>query len=422
MRKRMVILFCCIGIITYLVSGCGDDSKEAAMSESNLTKENVLNEEEIDNKIKVSVSNNRPDDYSVNSLLKKREIKISDGNSYFAMILSDGGFGENISLVPIPYGNGKFVYIVQDEEDFQPKFEIGALFEMKNPTDLGLEIDMKKIKIDIDNNYIKITAKIMEKTKKNFILLYQIINEDETLIGYDGVYEDEIVDCGYTYVEDGKGEISENLFDQFSTDEYSIRINGVYLFDENKTDTLKSEEKYKWEESTQLDGFYEFKQKLSCNQEDAFGIGIAREMIDSKYNKSIPFFIYNGTGVITCEEVCNDKENKELKRKLEGNKITLEDYFPKYTHEIKDFSDDCIKSDLYSIEYDNSMYAEDETVKDDLQEPHIGMTAEQVEKSTWGKPKDINKTTYSWGVKEQWVYSDYRYIYLEDGIVTAIQE
>lgn len=63
-----------------------------------------------------------------------------------------------------------------------------------------------------------------------------------------------------------------------------------------------------------------------------------------------------------------------------------------------------------------------ELEKNQPKEPAIGMTAEQVEKSTWGKPKDINKTTFSWGVKEQWVYSGYHYIYLEDGIVTAIQE
>ena len=65
---------------------------------------------------------------------------------------------------------------------------------------------------------------------------------------------------------------------------------------------------------------------------------------------------------------------------------------------------------------------EKETSSRIKKEPAIGMTAEQVEVSTWGKPDDINKTTYSWGVKEQWVYSDYRYIYLEDGIVTAITE
>lgn len=56
------------------------------------------------------------------------------------------------------------------------------------------------------------------------------------------------------------------------------------------------------------------------------------------------------------------------------------------------------------------------------QAPKIGMTKTQVETSTWGKPTKINKTTYAWGVTEQWCYPNYKYIYFEDGIVTAIQE
>lgn len=55
-------------------------------------------------------------------------------------------------------------------------------------------------------------------------------------------------------------------------------------------------------------------------------------------------------------------------------------------------------------------------------EPYIGMTSIQVENSTWGKPKKINKTTYEWGTTEQWCYSNNRYIYLDNGIVTSIQE
>lgn len=55
-------------------------------------------------------------------------------------------------------------------------------------------------------------------------------------------------------------------------------------------------------------------------------------------------------------------------------------------------------------------------------EPRIGMTAEEVRNSTWGSPKDINKHTYSWGIKEQWCYYGNKYIYLEDGIVTSISE
>lgn len=54
--------------------------------------------------------------------------------------------------------------------------------------------------------------------------------------------------------------------------------------------------------------------------------------------------------------------------------------------------------------------------------PSIGMTAEEVKDSTWGEPKDINRTTTEYGTSEQWVYPNYKYIYLDDGIVTTIQE
>lgn len=57
-----------------------------------------------------------------------------------------------------------------------------------------------------------------------------------------------------------------------------------------------------------------------------------------------------------------------------------------------------------------------------LPNPSIGMTKEEVLYSTWGKPKDINKTTTADTVSEQWVYSDYKYLYFENGILTTIQE
>ncbi len=55
-------------------------------------------------------------------------------------------------------------------------------------------------------------------------------------------------------------------------------------------------------------------------------------------------------------------------------------------------------------------------------DPQIGMTAEEVRLSSWGEPYKINKSTYSWGTSEQWCYSGYKYIYLDNGIVTSIQE
>ena len=57
-----------------------------------------------------------------------------------------------------------------------------------------------------------------------------------------------------------------------------------------------------------------------------------------------------------------------------------------------------------------------------IKEPTLGMTEEQVINSTWGRPYDRNKTTTKYRVSEQWVYYGNRYIYFDNGIVTAIQE
>jgi hypothetical protein len=53
---------------------------------------------------------------------------------------------------------------------------------------------------------------------------------------------------------------------------------------------------------------------------------------------------------------------------------------------------------------------------------HIGMTREQAI-AAWGRPRDINRTTHSFGVHEQWVYGEYGsgYLYFEDGVLTTIQ-
>ena len=57
----------------------------------------------------------------------------------------------------------------------------------------------------------------------------------------------------------------------------------------------------------------------------------------------------------------------------------------------------------------------------DTSAPEIGMTAEEVENTSWGKPDAVNETKTRYGVHEQWVYEGKGYVYLDDGIVTAIQ-
>jgi len=51
----------------------------------------------------------------------------------------------------------------------------------------------------------------------------------------------------------------------------------------------------------------------------------------------------------------------------------------------------------------------------------IGMTSEMARRSI-GSPKDINRSTYSFGVREQWVYPNGKYLYFEDGVLTSYQD
>lgn len=51
----------------------------------------------------------------------------------------------------------------------------------------------------------------------------------------------------------------------------------------------------------------------------------------------------------------------------------------------------------------------------------IGMTDDMARES-WGEPRDINRTVYSFGVHEQWVYGNGSYLYFEDGKLVTIQQ
>lgn len=53
----------------------------------------------------------------------------------------------------------------------------------------------------------------------------------------------------------------------------------------------------------------------------------------------------------------------------------------------------------------------------------LGMTSKQVvERTNWGRPSEVNRTTTRNGVREQWVYSSRRLLYFDNGILTAIQD
>ncbi len=57
-----------------------------------------------------------------------------------------------------------------------------------------------------------------------------------------------------------------------------------------------------------------------------------------------------------------------------------------------------------------------------LPDVRIGMSQQTVlNKTNWGRPDSINRTTTANGTREQWVYARGNYLYFTNGILTAIQ-
>jgi hypothetical protein len=53
--------------------------------------------------------------------------------------------------------------------------------------------------------------------------------------------------------------------------------------------------------------------------------------------------------------------------------------------------------------------------------PRIGMTGNQVIATCWGKPEHVNRTQTGTSTFDQYVYSDDRFLYFRDGVLTSMQ-
>ena len=72
---------------------------------------------------------------------------------------------------------------------------------------------------------------------------------------------------------------------------------------------------------------------------------------------------------------------------------------------------------------EGSKYCEThQAIRDGNIDPEVGMSKDDVLKSTWGSPDERNVTEYDGFTAEQWIYYDIGYIYFDDGIVYAIHD
>lgn len=112
-----------------------------------------------------------------------------------------------------------------------------------------------------------------------------------------------------------------------------------------------------------------------------------------------------------------------MKSKLDGDPLMVNSYIEDIPTEYREYYSELIKNE--KNDYDDkkiiNVEVNDEVKYKDIP-PAIGITREQLKLTSWGLPEDINKTSTEHGVSEQWVYGDGKYVYIDDGIVTAIQE
>ncbi|OMD43025.1 hypothetical protein [Paenibacillus odorifer] len=116
--------------------------------------------------------------------------------------------------------------------------------------------------------------------------------------------------------------------------------------------------------------------------------------------------------------IINGEDNySSLKPKIDSIKNEILDYDGEFKEQISEFINGF---DQEYVIFHHADTSSPEKENDSL--PYIGMSEEKLLQTLWGKPKEINKTETKDGISEQWVYESNRYVYLDNGVVTAIQE
>lgn len=156
-----------------------------------------------------------------------------------------------------------------------------------------------------------------------------------------------------------------------------------------------SEYKYKAKWDRDSDAFYPI-------VTDYMGVSLVRNSDD--YEVSIRCYEYG----------CDFSIYNYLPQQLDANGESIWPYSQDY------YSNQSDSQEMAQIEYDKYIAEKEEEEELSKSTPKIGMTKNQVTKTSWGTPDKKNIDTYSWGTKEQWVYRSKGYVYFENGVVTSV--
>lgn len=280
---------------------------------------------------------------------------------------------------------------------------------------------------------------VQEETKPEEITLLQEIEQAETI--------EEIDVC------DKRAKTDEEKAAVLSKwkEIMCANLSGYYYNREPMTNALKSYigmgKNYKLEDNRAV--YIKSEQEvyfMPYSERELTEMGLTLEDIPSMENSRMYCYSLSGvdrsglaatfTSLYVDERAYENYREMTLWWNVEDGCVLFYDYFPDETTEAGQYAEDnsviFTSREYYSSE-ESAIIAkqesEEETAtyneeKDTLKasNPKIGMTADEVKKCSWGYPDKINKDTYSWGVKEQWVYDDYGYVYLENGVVTSVSE
>ena len=181
-----------------------------------------------------------------------------------------------------------------------------------------------------------------------------------------------------------------------------------------------------------------FSTQLMKYENNNFIVNYATGLINSgQYDKALGYLMVYGTSSPDYSGLYYYDDYLDSQKSGESSAITLEenvspDYSGPYSGTIKSI----VLNYLYNRDaesFPGLVQTQDDEMSswaDAYQQaqapakpdPAIGMTADEVRNSNWGSPEEINTTTTATDVEEQWVYGGNRYIYLDNGVVTAIQD
>ncbi|CAH1210319.1 hypothetical protein PAECIP111893_03198 [Paenibacillus plantiphilus] len=142
-------------------------------------------------------------------------------------------------------------------------------------------------------------------------------------------------------------------------------------------------------------------------REDTIIIGASKDITNPTYNA-----LQNYAAAKYFEEEQSEEAIILSIARIEAN------YDGPFAAEIKSIQKK-YRSDVNKIREQENRFRNMEIIKKD--DPQIGMTAQEVENSTWGAPDRIHTTESKYGTREQWAYDNRGYIYFEDGVVSTIR-